>query len=46
MTSHRINDAIPPAAPVYANAYAHLSMQIAFFAHTMQTKANSIRLAH
>jgi hypothetical protein len=46
MTSHCIDNAIPPAAPVYADAHAHLSMQIAFFTHTMQTKANSIIFAH
>jgi hypothetical protein len=46
MTSHCIDDVILPAAPVYANAHAHLSMQIAFFTHTVQTKANSIRFAH
>jgi hypothetical protein len=46
MTSHHINDAIPPVAPVYADAHAHLSLQIAFFTHTVQIKADSIRFAH
>jgi hypothetical protein len=46
MTSHCIDDAILPVALVYADAHAHLSTQIAFFTHTVQTKANSIRFAH
>jgi hypothetical protein len=46
MTSHCIDVAIPQAAPVYADAHARLSTQIAFFTHTVQTKANSIRFAH
>jgi hypothetical protein len=46
MTSHRIDNAIPLAAPVYANAHAHLSTQIAFFTHTVRSKVNSIKFSH
>ena len=46
MTSHHVHNAILPAAPVCINAHANLSTQIAFFAHTVQTKAYSICFAH
>ncbi len=46
-TSSHYNDiAIPLVAHVVANAHANLTTQIAFFAHTVQNKANSIRFAH
>ncbi len=34
------------AAPVCANAHAHLPTQIAFFTHMVRTNANSIHFAH
>jgi hypothetical protein len=38
---------IPPASPMIANAHAHFATtQKAFFTHTVQNKANSIRFAH
>jgi hypothetical protein len=46
MTSHHIQNATLPAASVFTNAHANLSMQIAFLAHTVQTKGNSIRFVH
>jgi hypothetical protein len=46
MTSHHIHDAILLAAPVCTDAHAYLSTKIAFFTHTVQTKANSTRFAH
>ncbi len=46
MTTHRIHDAIALAAPVHANARAHLPIPIACFTHTARTKANSVRFAH
>ena len=46
MTSQFNISKLPLAAPVIANAHAHLALQIAFFAHTVRTKANSIRLSH
>ncbi len=33
-------------APVCANAHTHLPTQIAFFTHTVHTKANSICFEH
>ena len=46
MTSQFNTGKLPSAAPVIANAHAHLALEIAFFAHTVRTKANSIRFAH
>jgi hypothetical protein len=46
MTSQHANCVLPLAAPVVAKAHAHPAIQIAFFAHTVCTKANSIRFAH
>jgi hypothetical protein len=46
MTTHCSNDAILSAAPVHANAHAHLPTPIACFTHTVRTKANSIRFTH
>jgi hypothetical protein len=46
MTSHHVHDEILPVAPVCTNAHAYHFMQIPFFTHTVQTKANSIRFAH
>jgi hypothetical protein len=46
MTSHHVHIGISLAAPVCTNTHAYLSTQIAFFTHTVQTKANSIRFAH
>jgi hypothetical protein len=45
-TSHHAAGMILPAAPVFADARANMATQIAFFTHTVQTKANSIRFAH
>ncbi len=45
MTTHRVNDTIPSAAPVHAKAHAHLPTPIACFT-TVRTKANSVRFAH
>jgi hypothetical protein len=45
-TSHHVANMILPAAPVFANARANMATQIAFFTHTVRTKANSIRFAH
>jgi hypothetical protein len=47
MTSHHDANVIPPAAPVIANAHVHFAKtQIAFFIHTVRSKANSIRFTH
>jgi hypothetical protein len=46
MTSQHANCVLPLAAPVVAKAHAHPAIQIAFFAHTVCSKANSIRFAH
>jgi hypothetical protein len=46
MTTHRIHDAIPLAAPVHVDAHAHLPTPIACFTHTVRTKANSVRFTH
>jgi hypothetical protein len=46
MSSQRVPNVLPLVAPVIANAHAHLAIQIAFFTHTVQTKANSIQFAH
>jgi hypothetical protein len=46
MTSQHATSTLPLAAPDFANAHAQPAVQIAFFAHTVQTKANSIRFAH
>jgi hypothetical protein len=46
MTTQHANCILPLAAPVIAKAHAHPDVQIAFFTHTVQTKANSIRFAH
>jgi hypothetical protein len=46
MTSQHTNCVLLLAAPVIANAHAHPAVQIAFFVHTVCTKANSIRFAH
>ncbi len=45
-TSDHNDVVIPFVAPVVANTHANLTTQIAFFAHTVQNKANSIRFAH
>jgi hypothetical protein len=45
MTSQHKN-VLPLAALVIANAHAYSTTQIAFFMHTVQTKANSIQFAH
>ncbi len=45
-TSHHVADMILPAAPVFADAWANMATQIAFFTHTVRTKANSIRFAY
>jgi hypothetical protein len=37
---------LPLVAPDFAGAHVQPAVQIAFFAHTVQTKANSIRFAH
>ncbi len=46
MTTHRIKDTIPLAAPVVVDAHAHLPTPFACFTHTVQTKANSVRFLH
>jgi hypothetical protein len=46
MTSQHATSTLPPAAPNFADAYAQPVVQIAFFAHTVRTKANSICFAH
>jgi hypothetical protein len=46
MTSQHATSTLPLAAPDFANANAQPVVQIAFFAHTVQTKANSICFAH
>jgi hypothetical protein len=46
MTSQHANCILPLVAPVIANAHAHPAIQIAFFTHTVCTKANSILFAH
>jgi hypothetical protein len=46
MTSQHATSTLPPAAPDFADAHAQPTVQIAFFAHTVQAKANSIRFAH
>jgi hypothetical protein len=45
-TSHHVNNMIPPAAPVFADARANMMTKTACFTHTVRTKANSIRFAH
>jgi hypothetical protein len=44
MTSQHVTDVLPSVAPVVANAHAHHRMQIAFFMHTIHTKAISFCL--
>jgi hypothetical protein len=46
MTTHRVNAAIPLAAPLHANAHAHLPPPIACFTHTVRTKANRVHFTH
>ncbi len=46
MTTHRVHDAILLAAPVHANAHAHLPTPFACFTHTVRTKANSVHFSH
>jgi hypothetical protein len=46
MTSQNSLVRSPSAALYVADAHARNSLQIAFFAHTVRTKANSIRFAH
>jgi hypothetical protein len=46
MTSQHAMSTLPSAALKFADAHAQPVVQIAFFAHTVQTKANSIRFAH
>jgi hypothetical protein len=42
MSSQHNHMVLPLVAPVNANAHAHGATQIAFFTHTVRTKANSI----
>jgi hypothetical protein len=44
--THHSPAMIPMVALVFADAHAHLPIQIAFFMHTVHTKANSICFAH
>jgi hypothetical protein len=46
MTSQHVTSTLPLATPDFANAHAQPAVQIAFFAHTVRTKANSIGFAH
>jgi hypothetical protein len=46
MTTHCVDDAMPPAAPVHAKTHAHLPTPIACFTHTVRTKATSVCFAH
>jgi hypothetical protein len=46
MSSQHVPNILPLAAPVIAKAHAHLAIQISFFTHRVQTKANSICFAH
>jgi hypothetical protein len=46
MTSQHATSTLPLAAPDFADAHAQPAVQIAFFAHTVRTKANSIHFAH
>jgi hypothetical protein len=46
MTSQHAMSTLPLEALDFANAHARPTVQIAFFAHTVQTKANSICFAH
>jgi hypothetical protein len=46
MTSQHATSTLLLATPDFANAHAQPAVQIAFFAHTVQTKANSICFAH
>jgi hypothetical protein len=46
MISQHAMSTLLSAAPDFANAHAQPAVQIAFFAHTVQTKANSICFAH
>jgi hypothetical protein len=47
MSSHHNTVATPLMAPININAYAqYATMQIAFFTHTVRTKANSIQFTH
>ncbi len=47
ITTHPNPVTILPAAPFIADAHAHfVTMQVAFFTHTVQNKANSIVFAH
>ncbi len=46
MTSQHATSTLPSAAPDFADAHSQPAVQIAFFAHTVRTKANSIRFAH
>ncbi len=44
MISHHVADVLPLAAPVVANAHAHLTAQIAFFTYAIRTKATAFGL--
>ncbi len=46
MTSQNTVMRSPSVALSVTDAHAHVPLQIAFFAHTVRTKANSIRFAH
>ncbi len=46
MTSQHAQCILPLAASIVVNAHAHPAVQIAFFTHTVRTKANSIQFAH
>ncbi len=45
-TTQHITSVLLSAAPVIANAHAHLTTQIAILTHTVRYKANSICFAH
>jgi hypothetical protein len=45
MSSQHEHTVLPLAAPVNADAHAHGATQIAFFMHTVHTKANNMRFA-
>jgi hypothetical protein len=46
MITYRVYDAILLAAPVLADAHAHLPTPIVCFTHTVRTKANIVCFAH
>jgi hypothetical protein len=46
MSSHCAHDTILLVAPDNVDVHSHLTMQIAFYMHTVQNKANSIRFTY